>query len=187
MKARHAASIALAALLVLGTSGCTLSAVQGTLVQYQPSDGTAADIGDLKLRNVIGLTDNGDDISLLMTIVNTGDENLNATFQYVDADGETVEILIGVPAHSSVHVGGKGDVQAVLRNFGAVVGSLVPVYVFYGTDEGDDVTGDVEVPGKQLQVPTLDGSIEAYADLIPGPAPTPTETATPEPTETPAP
>ena len=176
MKARHAASIALAALLVLGTSGCTLSAVQGTLVQYQPSDGTAADIGNLKLRNVIGLTENGDDISLLMTLINSGDDELDVNFQYVDADGEKQDIPLVVPANSSVHVGGGGDTEVVLRNVGAVLGSLVTVYVYNGEE------------GKELHVPTLDGSIAAYSDLLPGPAPTPTptETATPEPTETPA-
>lgn len=177
MKARHAASIALAALLVLGTSGCTLYAVQGTLVQYQPSDGTAADIGDLKLRNVIGLTENGDDISLLMTIVNSGDTDVDLTFQYKDADGEYVTKIIGVAANSSVHVG-EGDTEVVLRNVGVVVGSLVQVTVQYG---GEATT--------TLHVPTLDGTIESYSDLLPGPEPTvePTETATPEPTETPAP
>jgi hypothetical protein len=177
VKARHAASIALAALLVLGTSGCTLSAVQGTLVQYQPSDGTAADIGNLKLRNVIGLTENGDDISLLMTVINSGDTELDVNFQYVDADGEKQDIPLVVPANSSVHVGAGGDTEVVLRNVGAVLGSLVAVYVYNGEE------------GKELQVPTLDGSIAAYSDLLPGPAPTPTptETATPEPTETPAP
>ena len=187
MKARHATSIALAALLVLGTSGCavleTLNLPEGTpgtgtRVHYQPSDGTAADIGDLKLRNVIGLTDNGDDISLLMTIVNSGDKDVDVTVKYQDADGEWIPILFGVPANSSVHFGGSGDTEVVLRNVGAVVGSLVTILVQYG-----------DQPDTQLQVPTLDGSIEAYADLIPGPAPTPTETATPEPTatETPAP
>ena len=186
MKARHAASIALAALLVLGTSGCTVLETlnqpegtpgTGTRVHYQPSDGTSEDVGDLKLRNVIGLTDNGDDISLLMTIVNSGDKDLTVKFQYVDADGEEIDILLGVKANSSVHVGGGGDTEVVLRNVRAVIGSLVEVYVFDGEQ------------GKMLQVPTLDGSIEAYADLIPGPAPTPTATATPtpEPTETPAP
>jgi hypothetical protein len=177
VKARHAASIALAALLVLGTSGCTLSAVQGTLVQYQPSDGTAADIGNLKLRNVIGLTENGDDISLLMTLINSGDDDFEVTFQFVDADGEKITSdPVTVEANSSVHVGGGGDTEVVLRNVGVVLGSLVTVYVYNGEE------------GKELHVPTLDGSIAAYSDLLPGPAPTPTptETATPEPTETPA-
>ena len=179
MKARHAASIALAALLVLGTSGCTLSAIQGTQVQYQPSDGSAVDVGDLKLRNVIGLTDNGDDISLLMTIVNTGDEDITVTFQYEDASGEWVSAVpdgVAIAANSSVHFGAGGETNVVLRNVGAVVGSLVTVLIQYGDE-----------PSTTLQVPTLDGSIEAYSDLLPGPAPTPTLEPTPEPTETPAP
>ena len=173
MKARRAASIVLTVSVLLGTAGCTLSAIQGTQVHYEPSDGTAANVGDLKLRNVIGLSENGDDISLLMTIVNDGDSDVNVSLQYTDTSGEKVTIILGVEADSSVHFGGGGDKGvAILRNAGATVGGLFAVFVQYGDETG-----------KQLQVPILDGSTAAYADLLPGPEPT----FTAEPSPTPAP
>lgn len=177
MKTRLVASVALAAALLVGTTGCTLLAVQGTQVQYQPSDGTAATLGDIKVRNIIGLSDNGDDVSLLMTIINQGDKSASVNFQYDDANGEKVTITIEVPANSSVNVGSGGDAEeAILREAGATVGGLVPVYVQHGTE-----------PGKQVQVPVLDGATEAYADLLPGPLPTPTPTPVPTESATPAP
>lgn len=177
MKSRLVASIALASALLLGTTGCTLSSVTGTLVPYQPSDGTAATVGDIKVRNLIGLSENGDDISLLMTIVNAGDSSASVNFQYDDESGDKSTITIVVPGNSSVNVGSGGDAEeAILREAGATIGGLIPVYIQYGDEAG-----------KQVQVPVLDGATEAYADLIPGPLPiveptqAPTETATPAP------
>ena len=178
MKTRLVASVAIATALLLGTSACTLSAVQGTLVHYEPSDGTAATVGDIKVRNLIGLSDNGDDISLLMTIVNAGDSSASVNFQYTDSRGEQQTLTVKVPANSSVNVGDGGDSdEAVLRDAGATVGGLIPVYVQYGKE-----------PGKQVQVPVLDGATAAYAGLLPEPLPsvTPTPSQTPTPTETPA-
>jgi hypothetical protein len=172
VKTRLVASVALAAALLVGTSGCTLSAVQGTQVQYQPSDGAAANIGDLKLRNIIGLSENGDDVSLLLSVINSGDESASLSFQYTDANGEKVTITVEVPADSSLHIGSGGEAEVILREAGVTIGGLIPVYVQYGTH-----------PGKLVPVPVLDGETEAYADLLPGPAPTPTPTPTPEATE----
>ena len=174
MKTRLVASVALAGALLLGTTGCTLFAIQGTLVQYQPSDGVAATVGDIKVRNLIALSDNGDDVSLLMTIVNAGDSAASVDFQYTDASGTKTTITIDVPANSSVNVGSGGDAAvAVLRDAGAIVGSLIPIYVQY---EGYE--------GKQVQVPVLDGATVEYAPLLPEPLPTFTQTPTPAPTET---
>jgi hypothetical protein len=174
VKTRLVASVALAAALLVGTSGCTLYAIQGTQVQYQPSDGAAANVGDLKLRNIIALSENGDDVSLLMSIINRGSESASVNFQYDDANGERVTITVEVPADSTVNVGSGGDAaEVILRDAGAEVGGLISVYVQYGTQ-----------PGKLVQVPILDGQTPEYGELLPGPAPTPTATPTPEPTET---
>jgi hypothetical protein len=174
VKTRLIASVALAGALLLGTSACTLFSVQGTLVQYEPSDGTAATVGDVKVRNLIGLSDNGDDISLLMTIINGGTTSASVNFQYENASGEQMTLTVDVPANSSVNVGSGGDAEeAVMREVGATVGGLVPVYVQYGKE-----------PGKQVQVPVLDGANDAYAGLLPSPLPAVTPTPTPTATET---
>jgi len=179
LKTRLVASVALAGALLLGTSGCTLGAVTGTLVHYQPSDGVAANVGDIKVRNLIGLSDNGDDVSLLMSIINSGDKSISVDFQYDDANGEKSTITVTVKAHSSLHVGSGDDSQlAVLREAGATVGGLIPIYVQYGDEQGE-----------QVLVPVLDGETAEYADLLPSPLPTftPTPTATPTESATPAP
>lgn len=175
MKTRLAASIALAAALLVGTAGCTLAAQVGTIGTYQPSDGVSVTVGKVKVLNIIALSDNGEDISLLMTIVNNSGKSLDVNFQYENADGERVTETASLRGHTSTGFGADGQGQIVLRDAGATVGGLIKVYV---QPEGQS--------GKQVLVPVLDGGTAAYSDLIPGPAPTPTETATPEPTETPA-
>jgi hypothetical protein len=181
VKARRAASVALIGALLFGTSGCTLFAIQGTLVQYQPSDGTTETIGDVQVTNAIALSADGQDVSLLMTLINTGDAKATVNFQVDDASGARVTIPVIVAAHSSTSVGASDSpASAVFREVGVQVGSLLPVYVQYG-----------DVQGKQMSVPVLDGSTAAYSTLLPTPLPsvTPTlvPTAVPEPTETPAP
>lgn len=172
MKSRLVASVALAGALLLGTTGCTLGAVTGTLVHYQPSDGVAANVGDVKVRNLLGLSENGEDVSLVMSIINSGTSAAQVDFQYEDSSGTKSTITITVPASSSLHVGGTGeeDARAVLRDAGVVIGSLVNVYIQYGDHQG-----------QQVKVPVLDGSLEEYSTLLPEPLPT--FTATPEPTE----
>jgi len=173
------ASAVISAALILGTTGCTLLATGGTTIAYQPADGVAGSVGEVEIRNAIGLSDNGEDVSLLMTVINTGAEDVTLNVQYTDSSGAKVdELSLEVPAKSRVSVG-TGALDLVLRDAAALVGGSVDVYFQYG-----------EVPGTQLHIPILDGSTSAYADLLPAPLPsvTPaaTATATPEPSETPA-
>lgn len=176
MKTRLAASIALAAALLVGTAGCTLAAHIGTIGGYEPSDGVSVTLDKVKVLNAIALSDNGEDVSLLATVVNNSDEDVKITFQIENADGDKdTSAELKLAAHSSAGFGADGQDEIVFRDAGATVGGLLKVYA--------QVKGQ---PGKQVLVPVLDGQTAAYSDLIPGPAPTPTETATPEPTETPA-
>lgn len=179
MKTRLVASVALAAALLLGTTGCTLSAIQGSLEQYQPSDGTAADVGDIKVRNLLGLSEDGNDIALIMTIINSGESAASVNFQYENSSGEKTTITISVDGGSTVNVGSGEDAEEViLREAGATVGGLIPVYVQYGDEQG-----------KQVQVPVLDGALSEYTPFLPTPLPsfTPTPTAVPSESPTPAP
>ena len=181
MKTRLVASVALAGALLLGTSGCTLFATTGTLVHYQPSDGVAANVGDVKVRNLLGLSDNGEDVALVMSIINAGTTTATVDFQYEDANGDKQTLSVVVKPNSSVHVGGGDDEkEAILRDAGATVGGTIPIYVQYGDNQG-----------QQVQVPVLDGKTAAYTDLLPSPLPsvtaTPTPTATPTESATPAP
>ena len=182
MKARLAASIALAAALLIGTSACTLVSINGTLKPYEPSDGAGAVVGDLKFRNVLGLSEDGTDVALVLTIVNEGRESQKVNFSFDDESGEEQTMTVTVSGNSSLNLGHSEDEQFVLRDVDATVGGLLPVYVIYGSEQG-----------KQIQVPVLDGSSLEYNDLLPQPKPTikptstPTPVATPTSTETPTP
>lgn len=176
MNLRIVAAAVVSATLILGSAGCTLLPQSGgTTFDYQPADGVPGSVGDIEIRNAIGLSENGDDVSLLMLVINTSDSDVTLGVQYTDADGEQVPLTLVVPANSSVQVG-TGDEDIVLRNAGATVGGSVDVYFQYG-----------KAPGQQLHIPVLDGSTPEYDGFLPGPAPVETSTATPDPTETPAP
>ena len=174
MKARRAASIALAGALLLGTSGCTLFAVQGTLVHYEPSDGVGAQVGDLKFRNIIGLSDDGKDVALVFTVINAGDSAHKLSVQFTDGAGDKQSVTLTVKGHESLGIGAQGEDDLVLRGVDITVGGLLPVYLQYGDE-----------PGQQVLVPVLDGSTAAYSDLLPSPLPSVTPTPTPTATVAP--
>ena len=176
MKARLAASIALASALIVGTTGCTLVSINGTLKPYQPSDGAGATLGDLKLRNVLGLSEDGTDVALVFSIVNEGSDDETVTVQFTDGDGDKNDVELEVPAGEALAVGGPDDDQLVLRGADVTVGSLLDVY-FYAA-------GDAE--GTSVKVPVLDGTQLEYSELLPGPAPKPVASPSASPSAEPA-
>ncbi|TBN57652.1 hypothetical protein EYE40_09775 [Glaciihabitans arcticus] len=175
MIARRAAALSIAAALMLGTSGCTFFATQATLIEYAPSDGVQGTVGDVKVLNLLGISEDGTSVSLLGNFVNNSDENINVKLQYATADGKKTTVTIGIAAGTTVHLGGDGDEQLVLRDVDTTLGGLYDVYLQYGSEEG-----------LSLKVPILEPTFE-YSDLAPGEMPTPEPTGTPIPTETPAP
>jgi hypothetical protein len=149
----------LAGVLLLGTTGCTFFAVQATNIVYQPSDGTAADVGDIKLLNMIALSADGTDVALVFSAVNTSGEPLSITLQADDATGETIVNSVNIAANSTTTVGDLGTSRIILRDVNVTLGGLFPVYAQYGNNEG-----------VQLMVPVLDGStLSQYTELLPAP------------------
>ena len=167
MIARAAASVIIAGALLLGTSACSFFAPQATLIHYEPSDGTAATVGDIKARNVIALSDDGVTANLIMTVINEGDTRQLVTFQYTDATetAQTASVYVG-PGRTNI-VYADSEESITLAGLDIVVGSLFPVYVQYGDEEG-----------KSMLVPVLDGTQEQFSTLLPTPAVT--STAIPE-------
>jgi len=174
--ARGAASIILAGALALGMSGCGFFAPQATLIQYAPSDGVEGDVGDIKVRNAVALSEDGTDASLIMTIINSGTSNADVNFQYVDAAGKTITATVSVAGNTNLSVGNTGEAQLVLSGLDVELGSLLPVYLQYGSEEG-----------QELLVPVIPAEHSEYTGLTPTPLPTLSPTGTPGPTETPAP
>lgn len=161
MKVRIAASIALAALVVTGTSACNFLAPAATLTQYDSSDGVNATVADLKVRNAIVLNARDNSVgSLLVSLVNGSDTDMHVTIQYADADGNRVDKMAMLAPGQSAEFGSAGHDQILLENIDAQPGSLLPVFFTYGSETG-----------VELLVPVLDGTLSQYSDLVPSSAP----------------
>lgn len=160
MRARRAASVVLAAAVLLSTAGCTFFAPQTTLKPYEPSDGVNTQIGDVYIRNVLLLADHHGDASLLANVVNESDNGVKVSFQYEgeNSDGDKGKVDTSVFANPGKvsSLGGFQDDQVVLKGIDAEPGTLFPIFVQYG-----------DQTGKQLMVPVLDGTLKPYDELLP--------------------
>ena len=154
MKARLAASAALAIVLALGASGCAMLTYQATTEKYEPSDGVSADVGDLDLRNILIVSEDGDEGTLVMTVVNTGADDATLGVQVGEGGGDITEIE--VEAGQTVVLGSEDEEKVVLEGLDAEVGGLALLFF---------QAGDAE--GLEKQVPVLDSRLPEYADLAP--------------------
>lgn len=126
---------------------------QATTEHYDASDGISVDVGDLDLRNVLVVSEDGRDGSLVLTVINNGDEDAELGVQVGDSGGKTH--TIEVEAGATVSLGGDED-PLLLEDIDTPPGAMVPLYFQYGSEEGI-----VEL------VPVLDGRLPEYADLVP--------------------
>ncbi|MFM9918896.1 hypothetical protein [Lacisediminihabitans sp. H27-G8] len=172
MRARIVATVVVAASLLLSTAGCSFFAPQSTLKKYDPSDGVGVTVGQVKVRNALLLTKDGQEASFLVNLVNDGQKTVNVLIQY---DGTTAEGTSGkVDTRVQLDAGevktfGSSDTrQLIFSGIDSKPGSLFPVFVQYGTETGD-----------QLLVPVLDGSLSEYSKLLPMPLPTATPPVNP--------
>ena len=168
MRARAVAAIALSGALVAGLSGCALWLKPETGRTYDASDGVSLDLGDLELRNVLVLTEDGELGNLVGTAVNTTGSDIDFTVQW-KFDGEYYEVELTADAHGRTDFGIDGP-QVTLQPLGVKAGSLLEAVVH----TADDQSG--------LLIPVLDATLIEYQDGLPTPTPTPTFTETPAPT-----
>ncbi|MGR0220967.1 hypothetical protein [Agromyces sp. ZXT2-6] len=151
MKARLAASAALALGIAIGGSGCAMITYQATTEKYDPSDGVSADLGTLSIRNMLVVSDDGEEGNMVLSVSNAGSEDATLEIQVA---GETVEI--DVDAGQTVAPGGADEEPILVERLDAEVGGLVPVFL---TTEGAE--------GREVPVPVLDGRLPEYEDLVP--------------------
>ncbi|MCU1416582.1 MAG: hypothetical protein JWP32_756 [Schumannella sp.] len=179
MRARVAASAALAALLAVTLAGCNFFTPQTTLKPYDASDGVSTIVGDVHISNALVLSEDGVSGNLLFTAVNDSNKPVDLTVQY-ESLGKRTDLPLKVDASGSSQFGFGDGGQLFLTAIDTKPGGVIAIYFQYG-----------DQPGKQLMVPVLDGSLEQYSPFLPQtptPTPTPIEsgTPTPDPTATPA-
>ncbi|NYG20770.1 hypothetical protein BJY17_001517 [Agromyces hippuratus] len=158
MKARLAASAALALGIALGASGCSMVTYQATTEHYDASDGVSVDVGELDLRNVLVVSDDGVDGTLVMTVVNNGTDDVTLGVQFGGDDTETIrveagsEVVFGVDA-----VEGTDEVEPiVLEGIDTLPGAFLPMFFEYSGTEG-----------VEKLIPVLDGRLPEYEHLVP--------------------
>ncbi len=171
MRARAVAAIALSAALVVGLSGCALWQQPETGREYDPSDGVSLSLGDLELRNVLVVTEDGELGNLIGTAVNTTGSDIDFTVQW-NVDGEYYEVELTAAGNGRTDFGFSGD-QVTLEPLGAIAGSLLDAVVHISSDQ------------RELRIPVLDATLVEYEDALPTPTPTPTPSGTPSPSATP--
>ena len=126
----------------------------------------------MKVRNALLLTNDGQQASFLVNLINDSEKTVNVLIQY---DGTTasgasgkVDTRVQLDAREVKTFGSSDTRQLLFSGINSKAGSLFPVFVQYGT-----------LTGEQLLVPVLDGSLPEYSKLLPSPLPTATPTANP--------
>ena len=127
---------------------------QATTEHYDASDGVSANVGDLDLRNVLVVSEDGADGNLVMTVVNTGDDDATLGVQFGEGGGDVIEVE--VEAGQTLVLGSDEEEPVLLEGIDAEVGGLLPMYFQYG-----------DVEGVEKLVPVLDARLPEYADLAP--------------------
>lgn len=159
--ARAAASALIAGALLVGTAGCTFITPTATLNQYDPSDGIGASVGELKVRNVLAISnDDNSAVSLMVTIINASSSSGSLRLQYESADGERVDISKPISSNEVKSYGTEVDGDTIIiSDAGVLAGQLLPIYFQYGN-----------ASGTELFVPVIAGDNAVYSDLAPASA-----------------
>jgi hypothetical protein len=174
VRSRVAASVVLAAGVLLGSTGCAFFSPQATQIPYDPSDGVSTTVGDIKVRNAMAITEDGSDVNLVMVVVNSGTKAQSVRIEYnFDDDSEGtagVDKIDIAPGETISYGNGDDSPSLVLDGADVSLGSLMPIFVQYGDETG-----------KQMLVPVLDNSLPGYGELEPTitPLATPTPAAAP--------
>ena len=114
MKVRIVVAAALAVGVALGTAGCNLIQPQATTTPYDASDGVGINVGDLQLRNLMIISDNGETGNLLMGAANS--------------TGEDAELHIGFVSDKQVTSWGSGsEDRIILGGINTIPGGLLEV------------------------------------------------------------
>lgn len=153
---RIASSVALAAALALGATGCGLIAPQSTTEPYAPSDGVEANLQSVQIRNLLLVADeSGENFNVVFTGVNNSSSAEIVRMTFVAADGSKA----------------SGDflLPPGLTSFGHPDGEMPPLLVpLSGTKAGATVMSYLEVSSgqSQLEVPVLDGTLVEYREYV---------------------
>jgi hypothetical protein len=157
---RKLVTVALAATMLLSVTGCSFNRAPESAQIYAPSDGAQVDLANgIKLRNAIYLVDATHTV-LVGSLVNSGLEPANVELQYVEPNGQRINLDFNLTPGQKADLGYNGQPAATAaianaQGVQAKAGDVVKIYlVSAGTS------------GATLDVPVLDGTLSTYAELL---------------------
>ena len=156
MKPRLIASLAIGALVVLGTTGCSMISTQATTITYSAAEGVNVHgAGPLEVRNaLIVANEDGSEGNFVAAIVNQTDESVTLNMEF--GEGGAIKESIRVPANSVVSLGTEDTDPILLKGLDTPPGADIAGYF---------QSGDAE--GVLVSVPVLDGGLKYLAPLVP--------------------
>ena len=134
-------------------SGCSLSRDVASLDMYTPSDGVQVDLETLKVRNAMFIAGSSGNVILIGSFVNSGTENVTATIQTTDGNGEEVRLSFDVPAGQKVDLGYNGQ-DGVVMALDVLPGSMHPIFVSGASDP------------VEMLVPVMNGALAEYRPFV---------------------
>lgn len=148
-QARRMAAASLAAVAVVGATGCSAINYQATTHQYSGSDGIRHDIEDVKFRHLafVGAAE-GEPARAIGSVNNDGTDDAQVEIQ---ADGETFSFT--VPAGEIVSL--EHDEEFVVDSISAAPGAM------------HEITLSVDGTAEQIEASVLDGTLEEYRQALP--------------------
>jgi hypothetical protein len=173
VRSRILASVAVAAAVALGATGCEFMTSADTTNIKDITDGVNVNVGKLNVRNALLIANkSGSNARFVATVVNQTSSPEQLTIQAKDSSLH--QQSIEVPANSTLDLAHDKTVdEVVFRGVHVTPGDLTKVYFSYPA-----------VSGTSVKVPVLTGAMAEYATLVPTPVPAQTLHATPGATDT---
>ena len=163
MKKRLAA-VAISLGVVLGLTGCGFVTPVATQYDYDASDGVSAVFGAVSVRNILVITEDGENGNLIFTAANSSTEPIELVIEY-PADSPAETVVLEIPAQGSVILGANTELEResveyleplLISGLDTQAGALFNMFF---------QAGDAE--GKKVPVPVLGTELEEYRDLAP--------------------
>jgi len=150
----------IASTAILGTSACSMMSPIASLKEYAPSDGTQADLGSVKVRNVMILTNskNPNVYGLIGSFVNSTNKDQIVVLGYDNAPSQQIKIK----AYSVYNLGHSGTKMILLslpklKEPSSWAGKIVKMNLASATED---------VLPVDINVPVFDEFLPGYQDLI---------------------
>ncbi len=140
---------------VLTTTGCNFTSPVASLTYYAPSDGSQADIGRLKARNLIYFTDNQGHTGFYGAFANSGSTAITFAIKFKNASGASQYREFSVGAYKVLNFGYQGT-KPLKIDLAGEPGDMVNIVVYSETDESS------------INVPIMDATLPQYTDLVAG-------------------